>query len=127
LLLPKVLQFPQIDEIEVVETTLMFDDGDNDDSPFLTIDETAKLLRVNRRTLDNLRWSGDGPPARRHGGRIVYHRREVLDWSERRRTRKPPPEDADNPPCSKSNPRLQPSGDADPADRPPTPPVEHEP
>jgi hypothetical protein len=36
-----------------------------DDSPFLTIDETAELLRVKRRTLDNLRWSGDGPPARR--------------------------------------------------------------
>ena len=63
---------------------------EDDDSPFLTIDETAELLRIKRRTLDNLRWSGDGPPARRHGGRIVYHRREVLDWSERRRTRTPP-------------------------------------
>src|SRR5512145_2151260 len=61
----------------------MFED---DDSPFLTIDETAELLRVKRRTLDNLRWKGKGPPARRHGGRVVYHRREVLDWSERRRT-----------------------------------------
>ena len=57
------------------------DDESNDDSPFLTIDETAKLLRIRRRTLDNLRWSGDGPPARRHGGRIIYHRREVLEWS----------------------------------------------
>jgi hypothetical protein len=57
--------------------------------PFLTIDETAALLRVKRRTLDNLRWSKEGPPARRHGGRIVYHRREVLEWSERRRTRAP--------------------------------------
>ena len=64
---------------------------EDDDSPFLTIEETAELLRVKRRTLDNLRWSGDGPPARRHGGRIVYHRREVLDWSERRRTRTPAP------------------------------------
>jgi hypothetical protein len=66
LLLPKVLQFTQIDAIDELETTLMFDDDDddNDDSPFLTIDETAKLLRVNRRTLDNLRWSGDGPASR---------------------------------------------------------------
>lgn len=32
------------------------------DSPFLTIDETAKLLRVNRRTLDNHRWKQTGPP-----------------------------------------------------------------
>jgi predicted DNA-binding transcriptional regulator AlpA len=61
-----------------------------DDSPFLTIDETAALLRINRRTLDNLRWREEGPPARRHGGRIVYHRDEVLEWSERRRTRAPP-------------------------------------
>src|SRR5262245_51208588 len=59
---------------------------DDDDAPFLTIPETAQLLRVKPRTLDNLRWSRKGPPARRHGGRIVYHRREVLDWSERRRT-----------------------------------------
>jgi predicted DNA-binding transcriptional regulator AlpA len=62
----------------------------DDDSPFLTIDETAALLRIKRRTLDNLRWRKDGPPARRHGGRIVYHRREVLEWSERRGTRAPP-------------------------------------
>ncbi len=42
----------------------MFDD---DDSPFLTIPEAAQLLRVKPRTLDNLRWSRNGPPARRHG------------------------------------------------------------
>jgi hypothetical protein len=65
----------------------MFDD---DESLFLTIPETAQLLRVKPRTLDNLRWSKKGPPARRHGGRIVYHRRDVLDWSERRRTGVPP-------------------------------------
>jgi hypothetical protein len=62
----------------------------DDDSPFLTIDETAALLRIKRRTLDNLRWREEGPPARRHGGRIVYNRRGVLEWSERRRTRAPP-------------------------------------
>lgn len=58
---------------------------DDTDSPFLTIDETAKLLRVNRRTLDNHRWKQTGPPYRRHGGRIVYHREEVLRWSDQRR------------------------------------------
>jgi len=62
---------------------------DETDNPFLTIDETAELLRVNRRTLDNLRWQDDGPPFRRHGGRIVYHRDDVLAWSERRRARTP--------------------------------------
>ena len=63
---------------------------DDNDNPFLTIDETAELLRVNRRTLDNLRWRDEGPPFRRHGGRIVYHRDEVLAWSEQRRARNPP-------------------------------------
>jgi len=58
---------------------------DDNDNPFLTVEETAKLLRVKRRTLDNLRWKGEGPPWRRHGGRIVYHRDEVLAWSEQRR------------------------------------------
>jgi predicted DNA-binding transcriptional regulator AlpA len=130
LLLPKVLQFTQIDDIEVLETTLMFgdDDDDNDTSPFLTIDETAKLLRVNRRTLDNLRWSGDGPPARRHGGRIVYHRREILDWSERRRTRRPDPEATDEAPSpTHGGAGIKRPGDGGPADEPSTPPVEHEP
>jgi predicted DNA-binding transcriptional regulator AlpA len=129
LLLPKLLQFTQIDDIEVLETTLMFDDDDdNDGSPFLTIDETAKLLRVNRRTLDNLRWSGDGPPARRHGGRIVYHRREVLDWSERRRTRRPDPESTDEaPPPTHGGAGIRRPGHRRPTDEPPTSPVEHEP
>ena len=53
--------------------------------PFLTIAEAAQLLRVNRRTLDNLRWKGTGPRFRRHGGRIIYHRSELLAWSEQRR------------------------------------------
>ena len=55
------------------------------DIPFLTIAEAAQLLRVNRRTLDNLRWKGTGPRFRRHGGRIIYHRSELLAWSEQRR------------------------------------------
>jgi predicted DNA-binding transcriptional regulator AlpA len=60
---------------------------DDTDNPFLTVQETADLLRVKRRTLDNLRWKNEGPPWRRHGGRIVYHRDEVLAWSEQRRAR----------------------------------------
>jgi predicted DNA-binding transcriptional regulator AlpA len=105
--------------------TIMFND---DDSPFLTIDETAELLRVKRRTLDNLRWSGEGPPARRHGGRIVYHRDEVLDWSERRRTRTPPVEDASKaPPPPDGNGRVRHPGDGEPADELSTPPLERKP
>jgi Helix-turn-helix domain len=54
---------------------------------FFTIDEAAKLLRVHRRTLDNLRWKKQGPRFRRHGGRIVYELKDLLDWSEQRRAR----------------------------------------
>lgn len=60
------------------------------DVPFLTIAEAAKLLRVNRRTLDNMRWKRTGPTFRRHGGRIVYCRKELLAWSEQRRARPRP-------------------------------------
>ena len=74
---------------------------DDTDNPFLTIDETAELLRVNRRTLDNLRWRDEGPPFRRHGGRIVYHRDEVLAWSEQRRARTPP-DRSEEPPTARN-------------------------
>ena len=71
---------------------------DDSDSPFLTIAEAALLLRVNRRTLDNLRWQNDGPPFRRHGGRIIYHRDEVLAWSKQRRARTPSTKTPQEPP-----------------------------
>jgi hypothetical protein len=54
---------------------------------FLTIAEVAELLRVHRRTLDNMRWRGTGPIFRRHGGRIVYQRDELLAWSADRKAR----------------------------------------
>ena len=102
----------------------MFDD---DDSPFLTIDETAEILRIKRRTLDNLRWSGDGPPARRHGGRIVYHRREVLDWSERQRSRTPRPGDTGKAPSGPNgNARPRPPGNRRTKNDAATPPLERQ-
>jgi excisionase family DNA binding protein len=58
---------------------------------FLTIAEAAALLRVHRRTLDNMRWKGTGPIFRRHGGRIVYHRDELLAWSAERKARNSQP------------------------------------
>jgi hypothetical protein len=103
----------------------MFED---EASPFLTIPETARLLRVQPRTLDNLRWSRKGPPARRHGGRIVYHRREVLDWSERRRTGVPPAKPAGS---AQTRPdgsaRNRHSGNRRPASKPPPPRMERKP
>ena len=58
---------------------------------FLTIAEAAALLRVHRRTLDNMRWKGTGPIFRRHGGRIVYQRDELLAWSAERKARNSQP------------------------------------
>jgi excisionase family DNA binding protein len=58
---------------------------------FLTIAEAAELLRVHRRTLDNMRWNGTGPVFRRHGGRVVYHREELLAWSAERKAKKARP------------------------------------
>ena len=51
-------------------------------SPFLTIAEAADLLRLKKHTLDNMRWQGTGPPFRKHGGRIFYHRDELNEWSK---------------------------------------------
>ncbi|MGE0851998.1 MAG: helix-turn-helix domain-containing protein [Hyphomicrobiaceae bacterium] len=59
------------------------------ESPFLTIDEAARFMRVNRRTLDNHRWKQTGPPYRRHGGRIVYHLEDVKRWSDEQNRPKP--------------------------------------
>jgi predicted DNA-binding transcriptional regulator AlpA len=111
-----------------LEITLMLDDDDDDRSPFLTIDEAAKLLRINRRTLDNLRWNGKGPPARRHGGRIVYHRKSVLDWSERRCTRTPASHGTSKaPPCARGNGGTEHTGDDRPATWPPASSLERDP
>jgi phage terminase Nu1 subunit (DNA packaging protein) len=49
-------------------------------SVFLTVAEAAELLRLKKRTLDNMRWQGTGPPFRKHGGRIFYHRDELIEW-----------------------------------------------
>jgi hypothetical protein len=85
----------QIGCIQALEDIRMFDD---DDDPFLTIDEAAELLRVSRRTLDNYRYRKVGPPYRRHGGRIVYRLSDLIAWSEQRRVRHPKRNKADETP-----------------------------
>lgn len=54
------------------------------ESPYLTNQEAADYLRLQTRTLDNLRWIGTGPKFRKHGGRIVYHINDLEAWSEKR-------------------------------------------
>jgi len=65
-------------------------------SPFMTVPEAAEFLRLRRRTLDNLRWSGGGPRYQKHGGRVVYARRELQAWSAAR-TKESTSVDAPNP------------------------------
>lgn len=54
------------------------------ESPYLTTDEAADYLRLKRRTLDNMRWTGGGPKYHKHGGRVLYHRDELTRWSKAR-------------------------------------------
>lgn len=75
--------------------------GDPDD--FLIVPEAAADLRMAKRTLDNHRWKGTGPKFRRHGGRIVYRRGDLLAWSEERAARMA---------ARKRNSRMPPSGPA---------------
>lgn len=56
-------------------------------SPFFNADEAASYLRVSLRALENFRAGGDGPPYRKHGGRVVYHKDDLDRWSARRRFR----------------------------------------
>jgi Helix-turn-helix domain len=57
-------------------------------SPFLKLPEAAAYLRLDPRTLDNMRQRGTGPLYTKHGGRVVYHRDDLIAWSNdnRRRT-----------------------------------------
>lgn len=51
-------------------------------SPYLTLTEAAAYLRLNTRTLDNMRGRGVGPIYCKHGGRVVYHRDDLDAWSK---------------------------------------------
>jgi hypothetical protein len=50
-------------------------------NPFLTVAESGAFLRLKKRTLDNMRWVGNGPNFRKHGGRVFYHIDELKEWS----------------------------------------------
>jgi predicted DNA-binding transcriptional regulator AlpA len=51
----------------------------------LTPDETADLLRISPRTLENWRARGHGPPyLRLTRRRIAYRERDVLSWIDSR-------------------------------------------
>ncbi|MBX9591305.1 MAG: helix-turn-helix domain-containing protein [Hyphomonadaceae bacterium] len=54
-------------------------------SQLLTTAEAGELLRLKEHTLENMRWQGTGPPFRKHGGRVFYHRAEIKHWSDQAR------------------------------------------
>ena len=53
-------------------------------SPYLTASEAAIYLRLEERTLNNMRWRSEGPGYRKHGGKVVYHIEELDAWSRAR-------------------------------------------
>lgn len=64
-------------------------------SPYLGRDDAAAYLGVARKTLEKWAVTGDGPPFRKHGRRVLYHRDEMDAWSEaqtRQSTSDPGPE-----------------------------------
>lgn len=63
-------------------------------SPYLTTEEAARYLRIQKRTLDNMRWKGEGPKYRKHGGRICYHIDALRGWSKNRENDPPKKNDA---------------------------------
>ncbi len=56
-------------------------------TPFLLLAEAAAFLRLYPRTLDNMRQRGTGPLYSKHGGRVVYHRDDLIAWSNMHRRR----------------------------------------
>jgi excisionase family DNA binding protein len=50
-------------------------------SPFLNTAQTAHYLGLSRRTLEEMRERGEGPPCRKHGRQVRYHIAEVEAWS----------------------------------------------
>lgn len=51
-------------------------------SEILTPEQTAALLQVSPRTVEEWRRTRTGPPWRRMGRHVRYLRREVLAWFE---------------------------------------------
>lgn len=57
------------------------------ESPYLTLMEAAAFLRLAPRTLDNMRQRGTGPLYNKHGGRVRYHRDDLVAWADQSRRR----------------------------------------
>jgi hypothetical protein len=58
--------------------------GEAIECPFLTAEEAAIFLGLQKRTLDNMRWKGTGPRYRKHGTRVFYHPDDLKFYSSSR-------------------------------------------
>ena len=63
-------------------------------SPYMLAGEAAQYLRLEERTLNNMRWRGEGPDYRKHGGKVIYHRDDLDSWSRGRNTHIDPENDS---------------------------------
>lgn len=54
-------------------------------SPFLSTREAAYYLGLSFRTLEKMRFTGNGPRFRKHGRYVRYHIADLDAWSEGRR------------------------------------------
>ncbi len=51
-------------------------------SPLKDTKQAAKFLRLEPRTLNNMRWKGEGPNYHKHGSRVFYHIKDLKAWSD---------------------------------------------
>lgn len=56
-------------------------DQSSSPTPFMMTAEAAAYLKLQKRTLDNMRWRSEGPKYRKHGGRVCYHVDDLEHWS----------------------------------------------
>ncbi len=52
---------------------------------FLTTEEAANYLRLSPRTLEKMRVTGEGPPFRKLGRRVLYVKSDLDAWAEAQR------------------------------------------
>ena len=51
------------------------------ESPFLNTEEAANYVRLDPRTLNNMRYRNAGPRYRKHGCKVFYHIDDLDYWS----------------------------------------------
>ncbi len=67
--------------IDSTETSL----GAYKSPTFLTVDETAELLRMSPVTLGRWRIDGKGPAHTKFGRRVVYAHSDLMHWARKQR------------------------------------------